>query len=156
MNQELTFEERQYVVFRLGRETYGLDIETVREIIVMQTITQVPRTLEYIEGVINLRGRVIPVYNIRKKFGLPEEEQTRSTRIVVVEVGGNTIGMIVDGVSEVLRIPGDMVERPSDIICDVDSEYLAGVAKMEDKLVIILDIDKVLTKDEHSMIENIG
>ncbi len=156
MSEEIAFFEKQFVVFRLGKETYGLDIESVREIITMQTITQVPRTLEYIEGVINLRGRVIPVYNIRRKFGLPEEEATRATRIVVVEVEGNTIGMIVDGVSEVLRISGDMVERPSEIISDVDTEYLQGVAKMEEKLVILLDIAKVLTKEEHLMLENIS
>ncbi|KNZ69196.1 CheW protein [Thermincola ferriacetica] len=156
MSEENNYFEKQYVVFRLGKETYGLDIESVREIITMQNITEVPRTLEYIEGVINLRGRVIPVYNIRRKFGLPEEEITRASRIVVVEVEGNTIGMIVDGVSEVLRISSEMVERPSEIVCDVDTEYLAGVAKLNDKLVILLDIDKVLSKDEHPVLENIS
>jgi purine-binding chemotaxis protein CheW len=144
------------VVFELGRETYGLDIATVREIITMQTITKVPRTLEYVEGVINLRGRVIPVFNLHKKFGLAAKEASRSTRIVVVEVEGNTIGMIVDGVSEVLRISKDIVERPNSIISDVDAEYLAGVAKLDDRLVILLDLEKVLSKEDHSVLENIS
>ncbi|TLM98550.1 purine-binding chemotaxis protein CheW [bacterium] len=148
--------EKQYVVFELGRETYGLDIAAVREIITMQTITKVPRTLEYVEGVINLRGRVIPVFNLHQKFDLMAKEASRSTRIVVVEVEGNTIGMIVDGVSEVLRISNNIVERPSSIISDVDTEYLAGVAKLEDRLVILLDLEKVLCKEDYSVLENIS
>lgn len=157
MSEQLDLDEKQYVVFELGRETYGLDIATVREIITMQTITQVPRTVEYVEGVINLRGRVIPVFNLHRKFGLQAGEASRSTRIVVVEVeGGNTIGMIVDGVSEVLRISNDIVERPSTIISDVDVEYLAGVAKLDERLVILLDLEKVLSKEDHSMLENIS
>lgn len=149
-------DEKQFVVFRLGRETYGLDIATVREIITMQTITQVPRTMEYVEGVINLRGRVIPVFNLHSKFDLQAGDITRSTRIVVVEVEGNTIGMIVDGVSEVLRISNDIVERPNSIISDVDTEYLAGVAKLDERLVILLDLEKVLSREDHSMLENIS
>lgn len=156
MSEQLINDEKQFVVFELGRETYGLDIATVREIITMQTITQVPRTVEYVEGVINLRGRVIPVFNLHKKFDLQAKEASRSTRIVVVEVEGNTIGMIVDGVSEVLRISNDIVERPNSIISDVDTEYLAGVAKLEERLVILLDLEKVLSREDHSMLENIS
>jgi len=156
MSEQVITNEKQFVVFKLGRETYGLDIATVREIITMQTITQVPRTMEYVEGVINLRGRVIPVFNLHKKFDLQADETSRSTRIVVVEVEGNTIGMIVDGVSEVLRISNDIVERPNSIISDVDTEYLAGVAKLDGRLVILLDLEKVLSREDHSMIENIS
>ncbi|MFZ5641473.1 MAG: chemotaxis protein CheW [Bacillota bacterium] len=156
MGDQIMIDEKQFVVFELGRETYGLDIATVREIITMQTITKVPRTLEYVEGVINLRGRVIPVFNLHKKFGLAAKEASRSTRIVVVEVESNTIGMIVDGVSEVLRISNDIVERPNSIISDVDAEYLAGVAKLDDRLVILLNLEKVLSKEDHSVLENIS
>ncbi len=156
MSEQIIVNEKQFVVFKLGRETYGLDIAAVREIITMQTITEVPRTMEYVEGVINLRGRVIPVFNLHKKFGLQADMFTRSTRIVVVEVEGNTIGMVVDGVSEVLRISGDIVERPSSILTDIDTDYLAGVAKLDERLVILLDLEKVLSREDHSMLENIS
>lgn len=156
MADELMANENQYVVFRLGREVYGLEISTILEIITMQTITEVPGTDEYIEGVINLRGRVIPVFNLHKKFGLEGNEITRSTRIVVVEVEGNNIGMLVDGVSEVVKITQDVVEQPSSILSDIDKEYLSGVAKLEDKLVILLDLSKVLQKEEVTMLENIS
>jgi purine-binding chemotaxis protein CheW len=156
VSEQLFTNENQYVVFELGRETYGLAIATVREIITMQTITQVPNAAEYVEGVINLRGRVIPVFNLHQKFNLQAKEISRFTRIVVVEAEGNTIGMIVDGVSEVLRISNAIVERPKSIMADVDTEYLAGVAKIEDRLVILLDLDKVLSREDHSMLENVS
>lgn len=156
MAEELMTNENQYVVFRLGKETYGLEISMILEIITMQTITEVPGTEDYIEGVINLRGLVIPVFNLHKKFGLAEGEITRSTRIVVVEVEGHNIGMLVDGVSEVVKITKDIVEQPSNILSDIDKEYLAGVAKLEDKLVILLDLVKVLRKEDGTLLENIG
>lgn len=156
MAEELMANENQYVVFRLGRETYGLEISVILEIITMQTITEVPGTEGYIEGVINLRGRVIPVFNLHKKFELAKGEITRSTRIVVVEVEGHNIGMLVDGVSEVVKITLNMVEHPSSIFSDIDKEYLAGVAKLEDKLVILLDLVKVLHKEDGVLLENIG
>jgi len=156
MAEELMANENQYVVFRLGKETYGLEISMILEIITMQTITEVPGTEEYIVGVINLRGRVIPVFNLHKKFELAEGEITRSTRIVVVEVEGHNIGMLVDGVSEVVKITQDIVEKPSSIMSDIDREYLAGVAKLDDRLVILLDLAKVLRKEEGPLMENIG
>lgn len=156
MGEELRANENQYVVFRLGRETYGLEISAVLEIITMQTITEIPGTEHYIEGVINLRGRVIPVFNLHTKFELSGGEVTRSTRIVVVEVEGYNIGMLVDGVSEVVKITKDMIEPPSNILGGIEEEYLAGVAKLEDKLVILLDLTKVLRRDDGTMLENIG
>lgn len=156
MAEELMANENQYVVFRLGKEVYGLEISMILEIITMQTITEVPGTEQYIEGVINLRGRVIPVFNLHKKFELAEGEITRSTRIVVVEVEGHNIGMLVDGVSEVVKITQDIVEQPSNIMSDIDKEYLAGVAKLEDKLVILLDLVKVLQREDGTLLENIG
>ncbi|MHB9093149.1 MAG: chemotaxis protein CheW [Eubacteriales bacterium] len=156
MAEELIANENQYVVFRLGREIYGLEISSILEIITMQTITEIPGTEDIIEGIINLRGRVIPVFNLHKKFNLAGDEITRSTRIVVVEVGGNSIGMLVDGVYEVVKITDDIVEKPSNILSDIDKEYLAGVAKLEDKLVILLDLAKVLNRDDAVILENIG
>lgn len=156
MANNLIGEEDQFVIFRLGRETYGLDISTVLEIITMQTITEVPGTDEYIEGIINLRGRVIPVLNLHKKFDLVGDELTRAARIVVVEVNGCNIGMLVDEVSEVIRITKDSIEKPSNILAGINEEYLAGVAKLNGKLVIILDLSKVLEREESLVLENIG
>ncbi|MHB8172823.1 MAG: chemotaxis protein CheW [Thermincolia bacterium] len=146
-------EEKQFVVFQLSKETYGVDISKVWEIIIMQPITQVPHTAEFIEGIINLRGRVIPVIDLRKRFNLFQEEYTRSTRIMVIEISGNTLGMIVDGVSEVLRISSDIVEPPPPAIINIDADYLQGVAKLEDRLVILLNLDKLLSKQERLELE---
>lgn len=148
-------EEKQFVVFQLGKETYGVDISTVWEIITMQPITQVPHTAEFIEGIINLRGKVIPVIDLRKRFELAHGEFTRATRIVVIEISGNTLGMIVDGVSEVLRISSDIVEPPPPAITNIDADYLQGVAKLDDRLIILLNLDKVLTKQERLELESI-
>lgn len=156
MAEHLMADESQYVVFRLGRETYGLDISAVLEIITMQNITEVPGTDEFIEGIINLRGRVIPVFNLHKKFNLTGDEITRSTRVVVVEVEGNNIGMLVDEVSEVVRITKESIEQPTSILAGIGQEYLAGVAKLEGCLVVLLDLVKVLQREDGTLLENIG
>lgn len=155
MAEHFINDENQFVVFRLGRETYALDISAVLEIITMQTITDVPGTEECIDGIINLRGRVIPVLNLHRKFSLAGEGITKATRIVVVEVDGCSIGMLVDEVSEVVKITKDSIEQPSGILVGVDSEYLAGVAKLEGHLVIILDLAKVLRREDIQLTENI-
>lgn len=143
--EENTCDEKQYVVFKLGAEVFGLEINRVKEIIVHQDTTRIPGTMHQIEGVINLRGRIIPIYDLRKKFGFPEVEKTRSTRIVVVEVHDSTIGIVVDGVSEVLIIPGNAIEKPSSMIsADVDVNFIDGIAKMEEKLIILLNLEKVI------------
>ncbi|MFZ5640391.1 MAG: chemotaxis protein CheW [Bacillota bacterium] len=142
---EKVFDEKQYVVFRLGAEIFGVDISKVREIIVYREPTRMPGTSELVEGVINLRGHVIPIYSLRKKFGFPEAEKTRNTRMVVVEVQDSTIGIVVDGVSEVLMISGSVMEKPSAMISTgVDTNYIAGIAKMEEGMIIVLDLDKVI------------
>lgn len=137
--------EKQLVVFDLADEGYGVDIGSVREIIRMQDITQVPRTPEFVEGVINLRGKVIPVVDLRKRFGFPEADATKDTRIVVVDIGGQDIGVVVDAVTEVLRIGADAVEPPSSVITTADSEYLLGIAKLETRLIILLDLQQALS-----------
>ena len=142
---ETKFDEKQYVVFKLGAEIFGLDINKVKEIIVYQDTTQLPGTMEQIEGVINLRGNIIPIYDLRKKFGFPEVEYSRSTRIIVVEVHDSTVGIIVDGVSEVLMISGKIIEKPSSIVTsEVDGNYITGIAKMDQHMVIILNLNKVI------------
>ena len=146
-------EERQLVVFQLGAELYGVDIARVHEIIRLQTITRVPRAPSFVEGVINLRGKVIPVVDLRRRFGLPTGEHTRATRIVVVEIGDQVVGIIVDSVSEVLRVNTSTVEPPSPVVAGIDSEYLHGIAKLPERLVILLDLDRVLAREERRALE---
>ena len=147
--------ERQLVVFDLNEEAYGVDISQVREIIRMQEITRVPRAPEFIEGVINLRGKVIPVIDLRARFSMPGTERTDEHRIVVVDVDGQDIGMVVDAVTEVSRIPSSSIEPPSSVITTDDSEYLTGIVKTEDKLIILLDIAKVISDTEAAALEEV-
>ncbi len=140
-------DERQLVVFDLADEAYGVNIGSVREIIRMQEITRVPRTPDYVEGVINLRGKVIPVIDMRKRFGFPTAERTKDTRIVVIDIGGADIGATVDAVSEVLRLSSDAIEPPMAVITTADSDYLLGIAKLETRLIILLDLQRALAAD---------
>ncbi|MGI6552553.1 MAG: chemotaxis protein CheW [Clostridia bacterium] len=147
--------EEQLVVFQLAGETYGIEISAVHEIIRLQSITKVPRTPDFVEGVINLRGKIIPVIDLRKRFQLPLEKETPHTRIIVVEVTGVTVGMIVDSVSEVLRLPAANIEPPPPAISGgIDTDYLRGVGKWQEKLIILLDLDRVLNKKEQKELEN--
>ena len=146
-------EERQLVVFQLAAELYGVEIARVHEIIRLPTVTRVPRSPAFVEGIINLRGKVIPVVDLRRRFGLPMADHTRASRIVVVELGDQVVGIIVDGVSEVLRVNAAIVEPPSPVITGIDSEYLQGIAKLPDRLVILLDLDRVLAVEERQALE---
>lgn len=146
-------EQRQLVVFHLAGETYAVDIHQVREIIRVPQITKVPRTPEFVEGVINLRGNVIPVLDLRKRFGLGEGDDTSARRIIVVEMEERTIGMVVDAVSEVLRIDETLIDPPSPYIVSVNSLYIEGIAKLDEELVILLHLDKVLSDGEKERLE---
>ena len=147
--------ERQVVVFDLNEEAHGVDISQVREIIRMEEITRVPRAPEFVEGVINLRGKVSPVVDLRARFSMPSTERTDEHGIVVVDVDGQDIGMVVDAVTEVSRTPSDSIEPPSSVITTDDSEYLTGIVKTDDKLIILLDIAKVISESEASALEEI-
>jgi purine-binding chemotaxis protein CheW len=138
--------ERQLVVFDLVPEAYGVDIGTVREIIRVQEITHVPNAPPFVEGVINLRGKVIPVVDLRRRFGMPPVEQTNESRIVVIDIAGEDIGVMVDAVSEVLRIAEETVETASSIITTADSYYIQGIAKLGQRLIILLDLGKTLSQ----------
>ncbi len=145
-NQNLVVSDEevfQLVTFFLGGEVYGIDILAVQEIIRMQNITDVPRTADYVEGVINLRGKVIPIIDLRKRFNLVASEETKDSRIIVVEIHHKIIGMIVDGVSKVIRLNADLVEPPSLIVGGADYNYIKGVGRINDQLVILLDIEKI-------------
>ncbi len=146
-------DERQLVVFQLAAELYGVEISRVHEIIRLQSVTRVPRAPAFVEGVINLRGKVIPVVDLRRRFSLPLSENTRASRIVVVEIGDQVVGIIVDAVSEVLRVNTGVIEPPSPVVAGIDSEYLEGIAKLTDRLVILLDLDRVLAKEERRALE---
>ena len=141
-------QEQQLVVFRLGSEKYGIDIERVQGIERMQPVTVVPRAPHFVEGVINLRGQITPVMNLRTRFGFDKVEATKETRIVVVRMAEQWVGLVVDGVAGVQRLTSDLVEPPSEFVRSAESEYLRGIAKVEDGLLILLDLDKVLSGRE--------
>ena len=143
----------QLVSFKIGDEEFGVDILKVQEINRMTQITKVPNTPDFIEGVINLRGRVIPVLDLRVKLGMPRKEHGISTRIVVVEINGQTIGFIVDEVNEVLRIPKSITETPPDMVGGVNSEFITSIGKLEDRLLILLDLEKILSANEIKVLE---
>lgn len=156
MDQVTALDEMQLVVFELGDESYGVDISRVQDINRMQEITEIPHAPDSVVGVINLRGRVIPVIDLRQRFGLPIAEHTKATRIVVVRMGENLIGMIVDAVLQVLRISADIVEPPSPVLASIDSKYLRGIAKFDDHLVVLLDLDFVLSRHEQAEIADLA
>ena len=134
----------QLVSFHIGGEEFGLDILRVQEIIRVQALTRVPNSPDFVDGVINLRGKVIPVIGLRKRFGLEELAHDKQTRIIVVEVRGTVLGFIVDSVSEVLRIPRNTVEPPPRL-GKVEREYVSGVGKLDNRLLILLDVDRLMT-----------
>ena len=134
----------QLVSFNIGTEEFGVDILKVQEINRMVEITRVPQAPHYVEGVINLRGKVIPIIDLRKRFSLEIKEHDKDTRIVVVDIGGHVMGMVVDSVSEVLRLPANTIEPPPEIVSGVEADYIKGVAKLDDRLLIFLDLSKVI------------
>lgn len=143
----------QLVSFTLGNEEFGIDILKVQEIIRLINITKVPNSPEFIEGVINLRGRVIPVIDLRLKLGMEKRVHSNSTRIIVVEINNTTIGFMVDSVSEVLRIPASITEPPPAMVAGVESDYITAVGKLEDRLLILLDLEKILSLHEMGLVE---
>ncbi len=142
----------QLVVFKLGPELYGADIAVVREVSPLQRVTRVPRTPSYIEGVTNLRGRVIPVVDLRRRLGLPASPPTKSTRIAVAELDGEQVGMIVDAVQEVLRVPAGAIQPPDPMMSKVDAEYVQGIVKVEGRLIVLLDLARVLQREDRKVV----
>ncbi|HXQ25642.1 MAG TPA: chemotaxis protein CheW [Candidatus Acidoferrales bacterium] len=140
--------ELQIVGFRIGRETFGLPISLVREIVRVPEITSVPNAPDYIEGVINLRGRIIPIVDLRKRFGEKTFELTKKNRIVVVELDTRAIGLLVNSASEVLRIPPSEIEEPHNVFKEGELNYITGVGKLKGRLVILLDLTRILQRGE--------
>lgn len=145
----------QLVTFKLGAEEFSVEILKVQEIIRLIELTRVPKAPSFIDGVINLRGNVIPVMDLRKRFGIEVTETTNDTRIIIVEIGEATVGFKVDAVNEVLRISTDTIEPPPSMVSGVDSEYIEGVGKLEDRLLILLNVDKILADSEKIALEGI-
>lgn len=141
----------QLVTFTLGNEEYAVDILKVQEINRMKEITRVPNSPPYVEGVINLRGKVIPVVNLRKKFGLAEKDNDEQSRIMIMDIQGITMGLVVDSVSEVLRVPSSIVEPTPPMASNISTEFIKGIAKLEDRLIILLDMDRLLGKSEDTL-----
>lgn len=140
--------EKQLVIFELGSENFGIDIASVEGIVKLQEITRIPQAPSYMEGITNLRGSVLPVIDLHKRFGMAAHERTNETRIVVANVDSLKIGMIVSAVSEVLTIDDSVIEPPPPMVSNVNSEFITGVAKIDKRLVILLDLGKVLTSEE--------
>lgn len=140
--------DQQIVGLRIGRETFGLPISLVREIVRVPEITSVPNAPSYIEGVINLRGRIIPVVDMRKRFGEKVPEPSKKNRIVVAEVEGRLIGLLVNSASEVLRLPPSQIESPNNVFREGELDYITGVGKLNGRLVILLDLSRVLQRGE--------
>ncbi len=149
-------QEGKYLTFVLGTEEYGIEILKVREIIGMMNITNVPRTPDYLKGVINLRGKVIPVIDLRLKFAMTEQKHTQETCTIVVEVNGSLIGIIVDTVSEVVDIGSEEVEDAPQFGQGIDTDFIIGLGKVNEKIVILLDIEQVMTIEELEMVEQMA
>ena len=138
----------QLVSFVIESEEFGIDILKVQEIIRPVDITRVPNAPSFVEGVINLRGRIVPVVDLRKRFGLAEREQDQHIRIIVVELIDKVVGFMVDAVREVIRVDRSVIEPPPDLAIGIDTHYIKGVAKLDDRLLILLELEEVLSAEE--------
>jgi len=154
--KEISDIEGKFLTFVLGEEIYGIEILKAREIIGLMDITTVPQTPDYMKGVINLRGKVIPVIDLRKKFSMQEGVHTQETCVIVVEVNSSSIGLIVDSVSEVSDITGEEIENAPSFGQGIDTSFIMGLGKVKDKIIILLDIDAVLSTEELEMVEELA
>ncbi|GMQ60160.1 chemotaxis protein CheW [Vallitalea sediminicola] len=139
----------QQVIFKLDKEEYGLDIMKVITIEKYQEVVKTPNTPEYITGIINLRGSVLPVYSLRKKFNLKEKESNENTKIIVTVTNDMKIGFIVDSVQEILNIDDKNIEEAPKIVTGINRKYIKSIAKMEERMVILIDIDLIISEEEH-------
>lgn len=142
----------QLVTFKLANQKYGVDILKVQEINNMKDITSIPNAPSFLEGAINLRGKVIPVLNLGRKFGFETKALDDTSKIIIMDIRGVIMGLIVDSVSDVLRVPRDVVEPPPPVSSNISTEFISGIAKLEEGLVILLDMDKLLGEAEHKAV----
>ena len=143
----------QLVSFKLDNEEYGIEVLKVREIIRMIPITHMPNTPQYVEGIINLRGKIIPVVSMRKKFGLMEQDISSQTRIVVMDISGELMGFTVDSVSEVIRISGSEIQPPPNVVSGgIDQECITGVINQAERLLVLLDLERLFSHEEKTLL----
>lgn len=147
--------EIQMVAFKLEKEEFAVDIHQVREVLKMTQVTPLPQSASFIEGVINLRGEVIPVVDLRKRFEMPLGKRNEQTRIIIVEIKANNVGLIVDSVTEVLRFAATAVQPPPTRIAGTRTDLIKGVGKLDERLLIVLDLEKILTTDEKIILDEI-
>ncbi|OGS02021.1 MAG: chemotaxis protein CheW [Elusimicrobia bacterium RIFOXYA1_FULL_47_7] len=148
-------EALQLVVSELSKEEYGIPITQIQEIIKIPEITRIPNMPDFIEGVINLRGKIIPIIDLRKRFRLDQKQKDEETRIVIANIGGQPIGLISDSVSEVIRLSQEDIDPVPPIISHINSEYLSGVGKMDKRIIILLNLEKILSDLEKSSLRKI-
>ncbi len=148
LKSDISHELIQLVGFRIADEEFGVDIIKVQEIIRMVDITRVPNTPAFVEGVINLRGKVIPIIDMRKRLELATKPYDKDTRITVVEIENRIVGFIVDSVSEVIRIEKSITEPPPPMVSNINSDFITAIAKLDNRLLILLDLNEILTSDE--------
>lgn len=148
-------ERLQLVSFIVAGEEFGVDILKVQEIIRPIEITRVPNAPEFVEGVVNLRGGIVPVVDLRERFGFPSREQDDSTRIVVTEVDGQVIGFVTDAVKEVIRIEREVIDEPPELAVGIDAHYIRSVARLEDRLLILLDLSAVISTEETEVLNKL-
>jgi purine-binding chemotaxis protein CheW len=146
----------QLVTFKVDNEEFGVDILKVQEINKMMNITRIPNAPDYVEGVINLRGKIVPVVDLRKRLNFPQKPYDKNTRIIVVELDGMILGFIVDSVSEVLRIPESTVEPPPSMVSGIESDYIEGIGRLDNRLLILLELKKIFLEGEKGKLHEIA
>jgi len=149
-------EEIKVIIFKLKSEEYGVDVKQVKSIERMEHITRVPNTPPFVKGVINLRGVVIPIIDLRSRFGFDQKEYGEATRIIIVNVEEMEVGLIVDAANDVIDIPLSAIEPPPKVVGGVESVYLRGVAKLKTRLLILLNLDRILNPEEVKQLEKFG
>jgi purine-binding chemotaxis protein CheW len=142
----------QVVSFRIGGETMAVGVELVSEIVRLRDITEVPQVPRFVQGVMNLRGRIIPVINLRSRLGMTLGEATQHTRIVVVEISGDSIGMVVDSVDEVMTLAQEDISPPSPVVVSIETDFVRGIARREGELIVLLDVERITAQSESAAV----
>jgi purine-binding chemotaxis protein CheW len=153
---ETSGDGRQVIGFAVGGEEYGLELQYVREVIRMREVTWLPKAPSYVRGIINLRGQVIPIIDLRERLGLETSKTTAATRVVVIDVKGSAVGMVVDSADQVFRLPEDHIERPPAALGSVFPKYIAAVGKRQGRLLMLLDVERILKAETLQMLASWG
>lgn len=149
-------ESSQLITFSLADEEFGIEILNIKEIIRMVPVTRVPRAPEFIEGVVNLRGQIIPIVDLRKRMGFPGAERTQQCRIIVIMIAQQLVGFVVDSVAQVLRLDKKSIEPPPPVVARISTEYIRGVGKLDDRLIILLNFDKLISTQDQQALQKLS